>query len=543
MDSQSDLRKASFGNDVGVILMRAVLRRVPWFYVLVTIYPLLFLWSRNVAEIYPSAVVRPLLFTLIGSGILYAILYICFRNLGKASLIGTLILLGFFSYGHIYYEARIVPALQIFSHHSTLIPIYLVFTGLGTWGILFRIKRYESAIRYLNAASLILVMIQVAQLSYSYIRTYYDARHPVTLQSGLTVTTIPRNLPDIYFIVLDGYMRADAMQQDLEFDNTAFIAQLEQLGFYVARCSRPNYDFTRASLASTLNMKYIPNMEEISTIEESSFYTIIKNNEVRYQLESIGYKTVAFETDFPWLNFDDADIFFSRNHSATDFKDLYPFEVLYMNSTALTVLDAAVQKSGIAHYFEAKPSEGEEAATTIPGLNNLQHHIDVQLFTLNKLSEIYSIVGPKFVYVHLIIPHYPYVFDPNGEILTDPGFYSGESGKAINADYTRQGYIYGVQFIDRRIIPILQTIIQESKMPPIIVMEGDHGQSGKNKYTNLNAYYFPNGYDHLYDSISPVNSFRLIFDDYFGANYPLLPDVTHASDTILLNETYQDCKP
>jgi len=28
----------------------------------------------------------------------------------------------------------------------------------------------------------------------------------------------------------------------------------------------------------------------------------------------------------------------------------------------------------------------------------------------------------------------------------------------------------------------------------------------------------------LYDNISPVNTFRLIFSQYFGADYPLLED-------------------
>jgi hypothetical protein len=44
----------------------------------------------------------------------------------------------------------------------------------------------------------------------------------------------------------------------------------------------------------------------------------------------------------------------------------------------------------------------------------------------------------------------------------------------------------------------------------------------------LNAYYLPGvSSDALYPSISPVNSFRLIFDEYFGADMPLLEDKTY----------------
>jgi len=42
----------------------------------------------------------------------------------------------------------------------------------------------------------------------------------------------------------------------------------------------------------------------------------------------------------------------------------------------------------------------------------------------------------------------------------------------------------------------------------------------------LNAYYLPgvNIDKLLYPSITPVNSFRMIFNQYFGASYNLLPD-------------------
>jgi hypothetical protein len=46
----------------------------------------------------------------------------------------------------------------------------------------------------------------------------------------------------------------------------------------------------------------------------------------------------------------------------------------------------------------------------------------------------------------------------------------------------------------------------------------------------LNAYYFPGGrYEGLYDSISPVNSFRVVLSTYFGARLPLLPDRNYFS--------------
>jgi len=527
--------------------MKIIAKRIPWFYIFFTVYPLLFLWATNVSEIYASEVIRPLLFSLIGSGVLIAVLYACFREIGKAAVVGTLVLVAFFSYGHVYYEARAIPALLAISHHSTLLPIYIVLFGFGIWWVAFRVENLKNVIKSLNIIGLLLIGASFLQLGIYYVMTTIATDQSVSFQPGLNITTNRNALPDVYYIILDGYMRADALQQDLGFDNSPFVDELGKLGFYVAPCSRPNYDFTRASIASALNMKYIPNMPDVNTVEENSFYTIIKNNEVRRQLESVGYKTVAFQTDYPWLNFEDADVYLGLNHSTIDFQNIYPFEAMYINTTAAVILDAVFSKFNIEQYFKVNPSVQKNDSTNLSGLTifnqlDLQSHVSTQLFILDKLPEVPAITRPKFVYVHLMIPHYPHVFSPDGEILTDPGFY-GDGGKPINTDYSWRGYIDGVQFVNKRIIPILQTIISKSKNPPIIVLQGDHGQDGNNRYTNLNAYYLPNGDKNLYKSITPVNSFRLIFNDYFGADYPLLPDVSHASDTIVVSETYSDCLP
>jgi hypothetical protein len=58
------------------------------------------------------------------------------------------------------------------------------------------------------------------------------------------------------------------------------------------------------------------------------------------------------------------------------------------------------------------------------------------------------------------------------------------------------------------------------------------------------AYYLPgSGKSKLYPSMTPVNSFRLIFDEYFGANYPLLQDKTYTTDNDTPPDPYLDCSP
>ena len=128
--------------------------------------------------------------------------------------------------------------------------------------------------------------------------------------------------------------------------------------------------------------------------------------------------------------------------------------------------------------------------------------------------------------------------------MTDPGFYSGERADAVNAAYADKGYVNQIEYIDRRIVPVVQTLINKSKNPPIIILMGDHGLNGTNRQTDLLSYYLPgNGSDKLYPAISPVNSFRLIFNEYFGADYPFLPDQTYINDTTTIPDAYPNCAP
>lgn len=508
------------------------LKNFPWYYLLLGIYPFLFIWANNKTEINPSIALRPLLFTLLGVILLYGVLFLVFRNPAKTGLVGSFLLILFFSYGHIYYWLRGITSGGLISRHRILGPAYLVLCLVGIFLLVkYGAQRVKNQ-RVMNLISLVLVFIPLAQLGYFYTKSFIVSRQSLELQSDLHVTP-GQPLPDVYYIILDTYMRADAMEQDMGYDNTSFIQELEDLGFYVATCSRPNYEDTQASLASALNMEYIPALEKRFEDEGGdNIWVALKNNEVRQQLDAIGYTTVAFLTTYNWSEWEDADIYLGPDLSIIGASLLQPFEAMYLKSTAFIVVND--------FYRKIQPFNEEN---TLSGIDfPYQYHVDAQLFILDQLPSIPLLPGQKFVFVHMLIPHVPYVFSPSGEILTDTGYFGGDMGDAIDDEYRRQGYVYAVQFINSRLVPVLQTIIDRSNVPPVIILQGDHGLRGENRATILNAYYLPDGYDDLYSSITPVNSFRIILNEYFDAQYPLFSDMTF-SDNIEVEETYPDCLP
>jgi len=154
------------------------------------------------------------------------------------------------------------------------------------------------------------------------------------------------------------------------------------------------------------------------------------------------------------------------------------------------------------------------------------------LFTLEQMTEtVPEIAGPKFVFTHLIIPHHPFVFKADG---SEVNAFISEVSSVPEFDVYKVGYIDQVEFINAQIEIVVQHILETSPKPPIILIQGDHGPAPfdvvERRMKNLSAYYFPDGvYENLYLSITPVNSFRVIFNQYFGQNYPLLEDISYYS--------------
>ena len=138
------------------------------------------------------------------------------------------------------------------------------------------------------------------------------------------------------------------------------------------------------------------------------------------------------------------------------------------------------------------------------------------------------------------------MFDEEGNSLNpEEPFHFGDpslvvAGKIEPEDYRRR-YVGALKYLNKRLMAVIDRILAESAVPPIIVLQGDHGPASTVKGTGthylptpeflaerfpiLNAYHLPGGAAaQLYPEITPVNSFRLILNQYFDYDLPLLPD-------------------
>jgi len=81
--------------------------------------------------------------------------------------------------------------------------------------------------------------------------------------------------PDVYFIVADGYSSNARLQRSHHYDNSRFTDALEEMGFFVAYDSKSNYGGTLHSMASVLNMRYVPKNTAGSSVDGLAYLHIL----------------------------------------------------------------------------------------------------------------------------------------------------------------------------------------------------------------------------------------------------------------------------
>ena len=95
-----------------------------------------------------------------------------------------------------------------------------------------------------------------------------------------------------------------------------------------------------------------------------------------------------------------------------------------------------------------------------------------------------------------------------------------------------------ITYLNKRVLEIIHNILTVSAIPPIIIIQGDHGYDlflEEERTFNLSALYLPNKhYDQLYPQITSVNTFRVVFNAYFDGKFELLDDRAYYSTYNLL---------
>lgn len=487
-------------------------------------YPVLALVGININEVEPAVLWRPLLVLLLSATVLLVLFGLVARDRHRAALLLTIFIFLFFTYGHAYgYLKKIEIAGLILGRHRQMLPLWLGMGAVAAWWVMRKVRHPQSFTPVLNLLSVFLLIYPTFQ-TVSYVIQREQTETVALAAAQAKGATLPLGYaPDIYYIILDAYGRADVLQEMFGYDNTPFLQSLESRGFYVAECSLSNYGQTMLSLTSSLNFDYLDSLTSSLTPEEDTrapLRALGQYNNARKFLASQGYNIVSFATNFPVSEWQDANYFLNAPRQG-----MSDFELMLAQTTAwrapMDMVDEPPERASAEWYRRRTLSALEQMETVVP-----------------------EIPGPKFVFTHLVIPHHPFVFGPNGEELN-----SIEAGVPEFEEY-KVRYPDQVTYINQRITDIIDLILQTSSNPPVIVIQGDHGPApfdvNERRMKILNVYYFPDDAEGLHPSITPVNTFRVIFNKYFGQNYPILEDRSlYSAYDVPYNyeEIANDCQP
>jgi len=480
------------------------------------IHPLLFamffvlaLYSVNQTELWLSSIWVSLAASFGFALFLFVLSCLLFRDARKAGIITSVFIIIFFADGHVH---RVLNNREL-----DLLGKYLPIAGaLFFFGVVYLTVRTKSNLHKLTAilnvvAVCLIVISSITIAANEFRRPSYTAQienTEVEVEPGEVDT-----FPDIYYIVLDGYSSSTTLMELYNYDNSEFTDFLNGKGFYIANQSTSNYAFTHLSLASSLNMEYINYLSEVAGEQSKDLMIptqMARNNKVMTFLQSIGYQYVHFETMFePTFHNQYADLNVQCGKiEVLGLATRNPFELLLIDTT---ILNRFMDRTSTSRSYV--------------------------LNAFSKLAEMPELPGPKFVFAHIVCPHWPYVFGADGE--TVEAIRWENEPREVRMDK----YLNQVKFVNKQVKILVDEILSKSQSAPIIIIQGDHGsretcssdisqlaQCMQDTMRIFNAYYLPYGGDEvLYSSISPVNTFRVVFNFYFGADYELLSDYSYFS--------------
>ena len=347
----------------------------------------------------------------------------------------------------------------------------------------------------------------------NYIR---DWQQYVAAESLVEVAPQSDQLPDIYYIIMDGLGRADVLEEYYQVDTHAFTSALEEMGFYIADASYANYHWTLFSVASSLNFMYLDDLAAAmgpETVSLTPPEAMIENNRLFAQLKSQGYQIITFADGYAPIDITSGDVYLSSRRWM-----LNAFQNEVFNTTPLPALFRAL---ALRSPYDL--------------------HREHVLFAFDHLADVSRDAGPKFVFAHIIAPHPPFVFDAQGDAVRPTSNFSLLDGSQFLENGTRADYIEGYRmqttYVLERLRLEVERILAQSERPVVMLIQADHGpgaywdiRSAENtdlheRLAIFNAYYFPDGnYAALYPEITPVNSFRVVLNTYLNTTLELLPD-------------------
>ena len=494
-------------------------RYLPFHPFLLVLIPLFLVFDHNANQLPIAKLGVPAAIELGAVAALFLVLRMLSADTRKAGVVTSLIIVLV-----LYYQIAFVMVAAVLGQHlvhEVFLPAWAAIFALALWRT--SRSRADFSVPTLCANIIAACIFAYALLGIATYQVIAASKRPAAadwsareLPAASAAAANPAR--DIYYLVFDQYASADILRDIYGFDNSAFLDRLAGRGFYVVSNGAANYLRTAHSLASTLNLQYLDNLSETMGEESDDWlplYRMLEDHTVWRFLKQRGYRFIHMGS---WWDATENNRFADENYNWMAIPDL---------------IHASIEISIIGGLGAVLGSDPLDFRT---------HQCQRVRYKFEKLAEVARSKESTFAFAHILTPHSPFVFDREGRCL---------SRDEAHARGRTQNYVEQVMFVNRMILKLVDDILAVSDTEPIIVIQSDEGPwperyAGhdfgfrspvsvdwteasaaelREKFKILNTLYLPGPVPApLHPGITPVNTFRIIFNRYFGTNLALLPD-------------------
>lgn len=475
-------------------------QRKPLFLFLLPLFFILHNLLENYqASLVPTALELTLIFTAIAAGL--AIIFRLFLITWVQAYLLSFYLMAFnFFFGSTHDFLKKNLGGIFFTRYLFIIPALII--SVIALIIYFRRtkKDFKTFILFLNCLILLFIAIDTASIP-SLTLNYSEVKIADIRKEFTACDTCKK--PDIYLIIGDEYAGDQTLRDIFNFDNSPFEKELEQRGFHIIKGTKSNYNATVFSMASLFGMGYIQNLRDsvVSHFDMFACRSIIKKNNFQDFLNKNEYTVYNFST-FDFGN--------KKNLIRTPF--------------FITKKDYFLAQTFTGRFFARvwfNFVNKKELATW----GKIHHENNMKILQAAEGTFLSNTTSPKFVYIHLELPHRPYYFDKNGKETQLEKF--GDLARDDQA-----AYIEYLQYGNKKFLELIDHIKKDSKELPIIMLMSDHGYRQFNDqkpnpyhFINMNAVFMPKGsYSGFTDSLTSVNQLRVLLNIQFNQKLPILKD-------------------
>jgi hypothetical protein len=479
---------------------------------LLGLVPILNYAARNPGLFGVSDLARVAGLVVAGVGLVYLLAAVAVRGRAPAGLPAFVALVAvawFFGYPNL---ARLVSD-PVHPPHAILIPAALVFSAAVVWWIGRRQRLLLGVGRFLTLMATLLVGWSTIQVAAGWFRGRAAVARSAVVRELARPITGPRTPPalrrDIYLIALDEYANSDVLLERFRYDNRPFEDSLRALGFHVPRLVRSNYVHTLLSLPSLLNSAHLTGLED--ELGPTNRHPALPNHLTEHSrvagyLKSRGYRYLFFPSQW-WYSTS------GTPQADFEFDPWSGFDLMRLLSGG--ELERTVRGASVLRYFDRSHRwEADHVRRTLAGLAAVPDDRE-----------------PTFSFAHILKPHNPYVFDRECATL-DRG----------REDDDVAPYLEQMECLNRLLLETVREILRASPVPPIILLQGDHGSKllGATGYADVNAvppaaarerfgtfgaYFLPDGGSEAFgDTVTVVNVLGDVLRHYFRAGLPRAKD-------------------